>query len=379
MIFGSKKLSKMVAISALSAALGAVLFTTSATASEIKYMERIAPAYRDGASANMLSLTSLEDVKNFTKNFKEEFGTIKPEIIKVPNEFEQGEVEVSLYKPQACTEPSDKCPVYADVAVKQDRRMDRPLVVFLHGGGFLFRNAYYMSNYYQTIANTLQANVIVPKYRLSTEKPFPAQLHDSYSALTYFYQNADKYRINTDAIVLMGESAGGGLAAGMSLFNRDHYDFPIAGQVMTYPMLDYRTGTNEVVKAEKTGEVLWTPESNVFAWSQYGDAKEVAHMAPDARKKLIQKSDYLGYFSPTFAQDLSNMPASFIYVGDIDLFVSESLNFANQLVNAGNEVELHVENGVYHCFDYIVPEADESAKYRKALFNFMADRMYGVH
>ena len=89
MIFGSKKLSKMVAISALSAALGAVLFTTSATASEIKYMERIAPAYRDGASANMLSLTSLEDVKNFTKNFKEEFGTIKPEIIKVPNEFEK--------------------------------------------------------------------------------------------------------------------------------------------------------------------------------------------------------------------------------------------------------------------------------------------------
>ena len=201
MIFGSKKLSKMVAISALSAALGAVLFTTSATASEIKYMERIAPAYRDGASANMLSLTSLEDVKNFTKNFKEEFGTIKPEIIKVPNEFEQGEVEVSLYKPQACTEPSDKCPVYADVAVKQDRRMDRPLVVFLHGGGFLFRNAYYMSNYYQTIANTLQANVIVPKYRLSTEKPFPAQLHDSYSALTYFYQNADKYRINTDSLL----------------------------------------------------------------------------------------------------------------------------------------------------------------------------------
>ncbi len=374
-----KKLSKALAISALSIGVATALFTSSATASEIKSMDHIAPAYREAAPTLMRDFTNLDELKKKAKELKADFGDFKPELFTVKNEYDGHEVEVSLYKPQGCAENSPKCPVFEEAAVLQDRRMDRPLVLFSYAGGFLVRSPYYKSSYFQMIANTLNAYVAVPKYRLSHEKPFPAALQDNYSVLSYLYHNADKYRINTDAIVLMGESAGGGLTAALSLYNRDHLDIPLAGQVLIYPMLDYRTGTDAAPpKSEKTGELVWNTKSNVFAWELYGDPKEIAKMHPVSPDKMIHKNDYLGYYSPAVAKDFSRLPATYIFVGDLDLFANESLEFANKLVQAGDEVEFHMDNGLYHIFDVVKPDAEETIKYRKSVFSFMADRMYGV-
>lgn len=375
-----KKLSKALAVSALSIGASAALFTSSAMAADIKSIDHIAPAYREAAPSLMQNYTDLDEIKKINKAMKADFGNFKPEIFTVKNEFDGFDVEVAFYKPQGCAENAEKCPVFEEGAVRQDRRMDRPLVLFSYAGGFLVRHPYYNAAHYQMIANTLNAYVAVPKYRLSHEKAFPAALQDNYSVLSYLYQNADKYRINTDAIVLMGESAGGGLTAGLSLFNRDHYDFPIAAQVLIYPMLDYRTGTEQGAKlSEKSGEISWNAQSNSFAWKLYGDPEKVAQMGPDPRKKMIQHTDYLGYYSPAAAKDLSRLPPTFIYVGDLDLFANESLEFASKLVQSGDEVEFHMENGVYHIFDVVKPDSEETQKYYKSLFSFLANRMYGAH
>lgn len=345
---------------------------------EVKSIERIAPDYRAAAPDFMATYTSLDQVKAITDLLPHEYGELKPaQLIGVESMNDGHKIEVAIYKPKFCEENTPSCPVFKDAAVRQDRRLDRPLIIFSHPGGYLFRVAYYQADLYQMIANTTQSIVAVPKYRMSFEKPFPAPIEDVYSVLDYLYNNAAEYKINTDSILLMGSSAGGGLTASLSLYNRDHYDFPIAGQVLIYPMLDYRTGTDKSpYKIEVGGEVCWNAESNVFAWNQFGNAEAAAKMTDNPRTKNISKTDYLGYFSPAMAKDLSKQPDTFIYVGSLDLFANESLNYASKLIEANNAVTIHMENGLFHLFDVANPQAKQTQEFFKDMFTFINERLY---
>lgn len=361
------------------AVLGVVLGVISSNAcaqdplSSLQYAERINPEYQEAAANFMIEYTSLDKVKELNKAFEpnHKFTTIKPKLITIQNEQDGFEVEVALYEPQFCKTNSASCPVFKEAQRKGIRRADRPLILFSYAGGYLFRDAYYEAEHFQLIANTTQSLVAVPRYRLSFEKPFPAALQDNYSALNYLFNHAQEYRIDQDHIFLWGESAGGNLTAGLALYNRDHYQFPIAAQILFAPMLDYRTGTEQsLYKSKAAGEVSWTPKSNAFAWSLLGNVAEIEKMGPDPRLKMISKTDYLGYFSPSVAKDKSNLPPTYIFVGDIDLFAQESLAYANDLLNADTPVEITVAEGLFHWFDRANPQATRTQEYYRNLFGY---------
>jgi len=150
--------------------------------------------------------------------------------------------------------------------------------------------------------------VVSVQYRLAPEFPFPAALQDAYAGLSWLFENTEELGVNPASIIVMGESAGGGLAAMLALLARDRGKCALRGQVLIYPMLDPRTGTNEAPTCNpKTGEFVWTVQHNRFAWSALrGETPIDAEWAP--------------YFAPAVAPELAALPSTFIAVGAPDCF-----------------------------------------------------------
>jgi acetyl esterase/lipase len=185
--------------------------------------------------------------------------------------------------------------------------------------------------------------VVSVDYRLCPETPFPGPQEDNYAALQWLADNAASLGVDAARLVVMGESAGGGLAASLALMARDRRGPTLAGQVLIYPMLDWRTGGPEDrYRNRHTGEFIWTRDKNRYGWEALrGDYQPV-----DERK---------AWFSPALADDLAGVAPAYISTGALDLFLDEDLDYARRLVDCGVQTELHVYPGAIHAFE-LVPD-----------------------
>ncbi|OOF60285.1 alpha/beta hydrolase [Rodentibacter myodis] len=250
----------------------------------------------------------------------------------VPSEGSQPAVNLYVYKPQQV-------------------KGKLPVIYFIHGGGYVMGNAKSGGDSLQTIADRQKAAVVSLEYRLASEAPFPADLNDAYHGLRYIYQNAEKLGLDNQRVVLMGESAGGGLTARLALYTRDQREFAPEGQVLIYPMLDYRTGTDtSPYRNPYSGEFAWTAAANRLGWTALRGGQSIS-------------DGQMPYFSPAMAKKLDNLPPTFIMVGDLDLFVNEDIDYANKLIQAGVPTELFVIPGVFHVFEMANPEGQKTKNY----------------
>ena len=222
-----------------------------------------------------------------------------------------------------------------------------PVVYFIHGGGYHFGTTGMDESKIQGVADASNATVVSPDYTLSLDPSYkyPTELEEVYAGLLYVYEHADELNVDKDNIVIEGESAGGGLTARLALYNRDKGTVPLKGQVLIYPMLDYRTGgKDDIYNNQFAGEFVWTKENNVFGWGKLIEGQE---------KKLAD--DEMIYFSPAAAtvEQLKGLPQTFMIVGSLDLFCDEDMSYAQKLMQAGIFTELHVEPGVPHAYEYL--------------------------
>jgi acetyl esterase/lipase len=139
----------------------------------------------------------------------------------------------------------------------------------------------------------------------------------------------------------MGDSGGGGLAAGTALLARDR-GLAVAKQVLIYPMLDDRTTVPDPALVPFAG---WSYDDNYTGWhallgEQIGTESVPAPAAP-AR-----------------ATDLAGLPPTYVEVGELDIFRDEAIEYARRVALAGTSVELHVHPGCPHGFDRAAPHAD---------------------
>jgi acetyl esterase/lipase len=213
-----------------------------------------------------------------------------------------------------------------------------PCIYHIHGGGYVAGTAAMMTVPLGQLIATLGGCVAVSvDYRLAPENPFPASIEDCYAGLAWTFAHAEELGIDPARIGVMGESAGGGLAAALALLARDRGEYKLAFQHLTYPMLDDRTCT----AAEPhpfAGEYLWTAPNNLFGWaSLLGEAPGGPGVSP--------------YASPARAESLAGLPPTYIATGALDLFVEEDLEYARRLLRDGVPVELHVFPGAIHGFD----------------------------
>lgn len=217
----------------------------------------------------------------------------------------------------------------------------RAALLHIHGGGMVIGSARSMRHGPAGMAAALGIPVASVEYRLAPENPFPAPQEDCLAGLKWLAENAAELGVDTARIGIIGESAGGGLAAATALMARDQGGPVLAAQFLTFPMLDHRTGSEDCPYANPaTGEFVWTRQSNRFGWS----ALQGDYAADDHRR---------GWFSPSLADDLAGLPPTWIGTGSLDLFLDENLDYARRLIGAGVPVELHSYPGAIHAFQAI--------------------------
>ncbi len=231
-------------------------------------------------------------------------------------------------------------------------KADRPALLHIHGGGMIIGSAKSMQHGPAMMALETGMPVASVEYRLAPDHPFPAPQEDCLAALDWLSSNADALGICPGRIGIIGESAGGGLAAATALMARDRGGPALAAQFLIYPMLDHRTGGPDCPwRNPTTGEFIWTRASNRFGW----EALRGDFALDDVR---------IGWFSPTLAADLAGLPPTWIGTGNLDLFLDEDLDYARRLTAAGVPAELHVYPGGVHAFNAVAESRLAKAFYR---------------
>ncbi|MBR9808890.1 MAG: alpha/beta hydrolase [Alphaproteobacteria bacterium] len=230
----------------------------------------------------------------------------------------------------------------------------RPAILHTHGGGFILGAAEWEVGKLQSIAKELNCVIVTVEYRLAPETRFTGSVEDNYAGLLWLYNNATSLGVDQDRIALMGESAGGGHAALLAIAARDRRQVPLVLQALIYPMLDDRTGSTRQMPPF-IGAVGWNAASNRFGWECFLDHTPGGPDVPAAGVPARQK-------------DLSGLAPTFIGVGGIDLFVSESLEYARRLTEAGVMTQFHLVPGAFHGFDF-VQDAMPTKLFTKAKMN----------
>lgn len=145
-------------------------------------------------------------------------------------------------------------------------KKDRTGVLWIHGGGYVTGMAgmVYMSRAKALVKN-YGAVVVSPEYRLAGQAPYPAALMDCHYALLYLREHTEELGVRSDQIMVGGESAGGGLAAALCMYEKDCGGVEIAFQMPLYPMLD-----NEDTETSRNNHApVWNTKRNHYGWAKY--------------------------------------------------------------------------------------------------------------
>ncbi len=235
---------------------------------------------------------------------------------KIPGYQSDAEVPVRLYIPDNIEKPG-------------------PALLDIHGGGFVIGSIETEHAVSVRFAKSLGVIVMSVDYRLAPEHPFPAGLHDCYAALKWLHSQSEELSIDTKRIGVYGVSAGGGLAAGLTLLARDMGGPGICFQCLNIPELDDRL---ETVSAKQFVDTpVWNRPKALTSWRYYlGD------------KYSRDSDDVPEQAAPARAKDLRDLPPAFVSAMEFDPLRDEDIAYAARLMQAGVNVELHSYPGTFH-------------------------------
>ncbi|GGC96673.1 esterase [Tersicoccus solisilvae] len=217
-----------------------------------------------------------------------------------------------------------------------------PGIYHLHGGGMIVGDRWSGVAALFDWLHRYRAVAVSLEYRLAPEYPDPYPVEDCYRGLVWLQTHAAELGIDPSRVLITGASAGGGLAAGVTLLMRDRGLPPLMGQLLMYPMLDDRDGT--VSSAQIDGVGVWDRGSNLTGWTALlGDRRAT--------------DDVSIYAAPARATDLSGLPPAFIDCGSAEVFRDEDVAYASALWASGGQAELHVWPGGFHAFEGYAPQA----------------------
>ncbi|MFC9479228.1 alpha/beta hydrolase [Streptomyces griseus] len=238
-----------------------------------------------------------------------------------------------------------------------DRTTGRPCVYWMHGGGMVMGDRFSQIDIPLEWLDAFGAVVVSVDYRLAPEATGTTLVDDCYRGLMWIAEHSGELGIDPARIVVAGASAGGGLAAGVSLLARDLGTPAIAGQMLICPMLDHRN-TSVSSRQYSGGPGVWTREMNEFGWrAVLGD---------------LTGDEVSPYISPASAEDLAGLPTTYIDTGSAEVFRDEDTDYAGRIWAAGGQAELHVWAGGFHGFDALYPQADLSATARRTRTDWLA-------
>ncbi len=213
---------------------------------------------------------------------------------------------------------------------------DYPVLLFFHGGGWVTGNIDSYNKVCTNMAKLTNHVVISVDYRLAPEHPFPAAIEDCYEVARVLFMN--ERLLNVKNVTIIGDSAGGNLAAALSLMARDRKEFKIDRQILIYPSTynDHSDKSPFQSIRENGSDYLLT-------------SKRVC----DYIKLYIKNEEDLNnpYLAPLLSQDLSNQPDTLIITAEYDPLRDEGEEYGRKLREFSNNVEIfRIKDGLHGFF-----------------------------
>ncbi len=199
------------------------------------------------------------------------------------------------------------------------------IIIYFHGGGWVVGNIENYSRVCATLSSATGRRVLSVDYRLAPEHKFPAAPEDCYTAVREIYLNAEFIDSKPESIILAGDSAGGNLAAAVSLMAADRNEFKIFRQILIYPSTGSDHSASSPYKSihENGTDYLLTSKRVCDYISLY----------------LKNEEDYLNpYYAPVLAPNLCGQPKTLVITAEYDPLRDEGELYADMLAAAGCEV-----------------------------------------
>ncbi|MFW6153041.1 MAG: alpha/beta hydrolase [Halobacteriota archaeon] len=209
----------------------------------------------------------------------------------------------------------------------------RPILVYLHGGGWVRGNIDTHDDLCRRLARALGMSVLSVDYRRAPEHPFPGPLLDSYAAVEWAIRYADLIGGDANRVAVGGDSAGGNLAAAVTLMARDMDGPTIDLQLLLYPITNHAFDTASYV--ENAEGYLLTRDGMRWYWEQYLE-RELDGRHP--------------YASPLVARELGGLPPAVVVTAGYDPLRDEGEAYADRLADAGVPVEHLHYPAMLHAF-----------------------------
>ena len=212
----------------------------------------------------------------------------------------------------------------------------RPVVVHFHGGGFALGNARQGDWICSTVAADLDAVVVSVDYRLAPTHRFPAAVEDCYEALVWTVAHADELGGDPERVGVMGDSAGGNLAAVVAIMAREQGGPLVRHQALVYPATDLTDALRETesYRANTRGIVLSNADMEIFR----------RHYLDEA----VDSTDWR--LSPLHAPDLAGLPPAVVVVAGLDPLHDVGVAYAEALVAAGGSARVEDFHVMPHGF-----------------------------
>lgn len=229
--------------------------------------------------------------------------------------YQNRTIELTLYEPK-------------------DIEKNAPCLIYFHGGAFVLKPAPHHIGLVAEYALKTPCKVVFVDYRLAPKYAFPVGVEDCYAAFDWVCRHVDDLGIDKNKIAIGGDSAGGALAAAVSLMARDRKSPRICFQMLIYPVTDARQSTDSIKKYTDTP--MWNSRLTKKMWKLYF-------------KDGVQ--DNREYASPMEAASFENLPDAYVEVSEFDCLRDEGIAYAEALQKSGVNVELNKTIGTVHGFE----------------------------
>ncbi|KAF0959367.1 alpha/beta hydrolase [Rhodococcus sp. T7] len=229
-----------------------------------------------------------------------------------------------------------------------------PIVVYIHGGGWVAGSLDVIEQPCRALATDAKVIVAAPSYRMAPEHKFPAAPEDTFAALNWVVEHAAEFGGDGTRVAVMGDSAGGNLAAVTALRARDTGAPALRAQVLIYPVID---GTARFPSREEYAEgYLVTTAAIDWFWEQYLATPE------DAENP---------YASPVKAADLSGLPATLLLLNEYEVTRDEGVDYGRKLADQGVPVQVELYEGLVHAVYWMTGAIPRSAELHGAVVEFL--------
>lgn len=220
---------------------------------------------------------------------------------------------------------------------RMQEEQEKSAILFFHGGGWTTES---VENYDRVCSRMAQSTgqlVVSVEYRLAPEHRFPTGLMDCYAAAGAMFSGKILPDIPPERITVMGDSAGGNLAAAVTMMGRDRKTFFPKRQILIYPAVNNcytEASPYPSVRENGTGYLLTSVKMEDYLKLYERDEKDRENP----------------YFAPILAEDLSDLPNTLILTAEFDPLRDEGEAYGKKLEDAGNQVEVHRIPGALHGY-----------------------------